>query len=247
MAGSGIKVALVAAAALGVGGFLFFQQKQIRQARAQNEQLRAQLQAAEQQAIEAAARPAPVQTNTPSGPDPELLRLRAEVARLRALEAELARTRQQLAQAKAAPVAPAVQPVQPPPVADAAAAAQHQELVIRTVNGMKQLGLGINLLARDQTAADKSIIQNGQLNPTLAQSLKTAENSPGIDLSQIELLVTDAGQLHNAAPETIVARTKPIATPDGKWLRVYTRWDGSAQQILHRNPNDVWDGQSVVP
>jgi hypothetical protein len=212
MAGSGIKVVLVAAAALGIGGFLFFQQKQIRQARAQNEQMRAQLQAAEQQAIEAAARPAPVQTNTPSGPDPELLRLRAEVARLRGLEAELAKTRQQLAQSKAAVAAP-VQPVQPLPTVDAAATAQHQELVQRTANAMKQLGLGLRLLANDQTVADKAVIQNGQLNPKLAQALTTAENPAGVDLSNIEFLVTDAAQLNNGNPATLVARTKPFPRP----------------------------------
>src|SRR5687768_4896270 len=136
MAGGGIKVVIVAAGSLALGALLFYQQKQIRQARAQNEQLHAQLQAAEQQAAEAASRPPVVQTNTPAGPEPELLRLRAEVARLRGLESELARARQQLAQTKAAPAPSPVQPVQPPPVADAAAAAQHQEMVLRTVNGM---------------------------------------------------------------------------------------------------------------
>src|SRR5687768_1045743 len=151
MAGTGIKVVL-GTAALGVAALLFYQQKQIQSARAQNEQLRSQVQAAEQQAAEMAARPAVVQTNTPTGPEPELLRLRAEVARLRGLETELTKTRQQLAQAKATPAPPPVQPVQPPPVADAAATAQHQALVMRTMTGMKQLGLGLRMLANDQTA-----------------------------------------------------------------------------------------------
>jgi hypothetical protein len=243
MAGGGIKVLIVAAGGLALGALLFYQQKQIRQARAQNEQLRAQVEVAEQQAAEAASRPPVVQTNTPSGPEPELLRLRAEVARLRGLETELARARQQLAQTKAAPVAPPVQPVQPAPAADPALAAQHQEQVMRMAVAMKNLGLGINLLAHDQTVADKSVIQNGQLNPKLAQVLATPENPAGVDLSNIELLVTDAGQLNNTAPATLLARTKPIPTPDGKWLRVYAMGDGSSQQRLHQTPDEVWDGR----
>jgi hypothetical protein len=240
MAGRGATVVIVAAGALAVGAFVYFQQAQIRAARAQNEQLRAQLQATEQQVAEAAARSPTVQTNTPAGPDPELLRLRAEVTRLRGLEAELARARQQAAQAKAAVAPP---PVQPAPTVDAAALAQHQQQVARTANAMKQLGMGMLTLALDQTAADKSIVQNGQLNPKLAQALATAENPAGVDLSNIELLVTDATQLNNAASPILVARTKPIPTPDGKWVRVYAIGDGSAQQRLHQSPDEVWDGR----
>jgi hypothetical protein len=240
MAGQGLKAMIVAAGALAVGAFIFYHQYgEIGRARAQNEQLRAQLQAAEQQAAEAATRPAAMATNTPAGPDPELLRLRAEVTRLRALEGELARARQQLAQTKATVAAA---PVQPAPAPDPAVAAQYQEQVARTANAMKQLGLGLIMLAQDQTAVDKSVIQNGQVNPKLAQALTTAENPAGIDLNNIEFVVTDAGQL-NAAPAPVLARTKPIPTPDGKWLRVYAVGDGSAQQRLHQSPDEVWDGR----
>lgn len=176
---------------------------------------------------------------TPTGPDPELLRLRAEVARLRGVETELARMRQQMSQPKTAAPAPA-QPIAP---AEEAVAQYNQRLTTMTTS-MKQIGLALRILSNDETATDKSILQNGQLNPGISEALATIDNAPAIDWANVELLISNAGGLDKMDPATVLARTKPMQTPDGKWVRVYGMADGSATRIVHQTPDEVWDGVS---
>lgn len=235
----GITLAL-AAVGIAATGFIIYQQKQIERWRADNESLRAQAAAAELQAQNAAAQARPADVMTPAGPDAELLRLRAEVARLRGVEAELVRVRQQIGQTKASSPAPA----QSPTAAEEVFAQHNQRLATMTV-GMKEIGLALRMLCNDQTATDKSILQNGQLNPKITQALSTIENASPIDWSNVELLVSDAGALSKVDLNTIVARTKPIQTPDGQWIRIYTTAAGVAHRIVHQTPNEVWDGSSV--
>lgn len=237
MSTGALKSVLMGVASVVVVVALFIQQRQIRVARAQNEQLRAQVQAAEQQAADAASRVA-AQTNLPTGPDPELLRLRGEVARLRAVEAELSRARQQLAQKAAAPPpAPA-----PSPAPAEEAVTQYNQRLTGMTTGMKQLALALRILCNDETATDKSIVQNGQLNPKLTQVLSTTENPSPIDWANVELLVSDAGALNKVDPNTLIARMKPIQSPDGKWVRVYAMADGSVHRRVHQTPEEFWDG-----
>jgi len=232
----GITLALVAVGAVATG-FIIHQQKQIERWRAENESLRAQAAAAELQAQNAAVQAKPADVVTPTSPDAELLRLRAEVARLRGVEAELARARQQISQTKASSPAPA----QSPTAAEEAFAQHNQRLATMTV-GMKEIGLALRILSNDETATDKSILQNGQLNPRITEALSTIENASPIDWANVELLVSDAGALNKVDPNSLIARTKPIQTPDGQWVRAYARADGSAHRRVHQTPDEVWDG-----
>jgi hypothetical protein len=239
-----LKSVVLGAASLVIVAALFVQQRQVRAARAQNEQLRAQLAAAEQQAEDASGRLARAQTNVPTGPDPELLRLRGEVARLRAVEAELATARQRMNQPK--PAAPPPAAVQPPAPAEEAMAQYNQRVGAMTTS-MKQIALALRLLCNDQATTDKSILPNGQLNPKLTQLLSTGENAAAIDWSNVELLISDAGALNQVDPNTLIARSKPIQSPDGRWMRVYAMADGSAHRRAHQTPEEIWDGSPAQP
>jgi hypothetical protein len=55
--------------------------------------------------------------------------------------------------------------------------------------------------------------------------------------------VAELRRIMSRMPETIVARTtEPIRTPEGKWLRVYTLADGSAQQRITDDPAEIFEG-----
>ena len=153
----------------------------------------------------------------------ELLRLRAEVSRLRRDAQELARL-------------PAKPQAERPATPTDEEVRKFDEQRTRTVAAVKQLGLQLRLLQRKAQAAT---VADGSLDPNLI-----ARTHPDFDLKQVEMLVSDSelGKLIAEAPETIIARTDPIRSPDGKWLRVYSLADGSVHQRSTEGPDEAFAG-----
>jgi hypothetical protein len=158
----------------------------------------------------------------------ELVRLRGEVGPLRRDRQELVRLRAQ---------AQAERPATPP---DDEAIEKFEAQRARTVNALKQIGMQLRLLERNNNV-EAAVAADGSLVPGhFAQSL------PNFDTKQVELLVSDPsqlGKLLDESPGTIIARTAdPIATPDGRWLRVYSLADGSVQQRSTENADEAFEG-----
>ena len=165
----------------------------------------------------------------------ELLRLRGEMARLRALESDAAKLREELLpEREQNRLGKAAQ------AATHEAAEKFQAQRAFTVNGMKQVGLKLRGLGA-QNNLNAAFTADGKLNPALI-----AASNPDFDLRNVELLVSNPAQLEkllDEAPETIVARTaEPISTPDGRWLRFYTMADGSVQQYSTEKANEAFTG-----
>ena len=170
-----------------------------------------------------------------AGNTAELLRLRGEMARLRALESDVAKLREESTrnQAEARKAG-----------ADLAASEEvaHQFLVrrITSIDAMKQVGHQLRQLAaaNNLTAA---FTADGKLNPNLI-----AGTHPNFDMKDVELSLSDPSQLPKLlqeAPETIVARTvDPVATPDERWMRFYIQADGSVQNYSTPFSNQVFSG-----
>jgi hypothetical protein len=105
---------------------------------------------------------------------------------------------------------------------------------------LKQVGLQLRILQRNNVA-QSAVTADGSLDSALI-----ARSHPSFDLKQVEMLVSEPAELRRLlkeAPETIIARTQPIATPDGKWLRVYSLADGSVHQRSSENPSEALDGK----
>ena len=184
--------------------------------RAENEKLSAELADAKQS------------QGLPEAQLAELLRLRGTVGPLRRDSQELARLRAKQQAERGAP-----------PAADDAIK-KFDEQRTQTVAALKQVGLQLRLLERNNNAK-AAVTADGNLQPGLI-----AKSHPDFDLKQVELLVSDLsqlGKLQDEAPGTIIARTAdPIPTPDGRWLRIYSLADGSVQQRSTENPDEAFDG-----
>lgn len=226
-----MKPILITCAALAMSAVIVLQHHHAGQLKMQNEALLSRANDAES----AAALPVGVGRVLPAVPEnapreAELLRLRGEVARLRAVEAELARRqeldRQQEAEARK----------------QAAAAAETKLRFdvqrISTVDAFKQIGLQLRILVNDQKA-EEAFQSDGILKANLI-----AKTHPDFDLGNVELLVKDAELLRELVdkdPQAIITRTRdPIPTPDGRWLRIYGNADGSAVQFTLDYPSQAF-------
>jgi hypothetical protein len=214
---------------------LILQRTRITKLYQQNAELRAQL--AEVQRKPAAEQPKPA---TATSPDPELLRLRAEVAELRRQRVDLARTG---ASSRVQQVTTTAGPGELP-------------LDIWRRNNtqvLKSLVLALHLTISDRRPGkpgEKLEIANtnGDLTPELRREIEKLLNRDGesrdanLDAAwrDIELLITDAAEFGKLDPVTIIARTIPRKTEDGKWMRVYAIADGSAHVRVHNTPDEVW-------
>ncbi len=216
-----LKPIVLVSAAIAASIVIVVQHSRADRLRQQNESLQAQVQKAETTSAELSERLqtlARVPENDPR--QAELLRLRGEATRLRGLEAEFAKLREeslrQQEQSRAASAAQAA-------TEEAIQKFDAQRAV--TINAMKRVGLQLRVLATENNL-NSAFTADGSLNPALLAESR-------FDLRKVELLVNDPSQLGKflaEAPETIVARTaEPIRTPDGWWLRIYTLADGSVQ------------------
>lgn len=112
---------------------------------------------------------------------------------------------------------------------------RYEAEVARNVNMLKQVGLQLRLSMRDNPGG---IINAEQVLETVG-----AGNNGRKHVELMVPSVAELRQIMSRTPETIVARTaEPIRTPEGKWLRVYTMADGSAQQRITDDPAAVFEG-----
>jgi RNA polymerase sigma factor (sigma-70 family) len=163
----------------------------------------------------------------------ELLRLRGQMGRMRALESEAAKLRkeslQYQSQARKA-------------MEDLAATQQGTlEFAVQRVNSidaLKQVGQQLHALAAANNLG-AAFTADGRLNPNLI-----AGSHPNFDLGNVQIVVSDPSQLPNLLQEgsdAIVARTaEAIQTPDERWMRFYIQADGSVQSYSTPFSNQVF-------
>jgi len=217
---------------------LFWQRTQMQRLRAENAELRTKLTAAQVD-----PRREPLKPDAPGSPDPELLRLHAEVAELRRQKAELVRT---------TPRSRANDEVN-------STEADKLPFEIRIQHntwGTMRLVLALLSIAADREEAGVTgkfpiVNADGQLTPELRREwekiVKEDDATSAIEIStvwpDVELMITDAADIRKLDGNTIIARTVPIKNPEGKWTRVYVLADGSGHRRVHDGPDEVWQGQ----
>ena len=107
--------------------------------------------------------------------------------------------------------------------------------VAQNVNMLKRVGMELRLSVRDNPNGN---IDGARVLETVGAGVSGRKN--------VELMMPNGAEfrrLLSQQPETIVARTaEPIRTPEGKWLRVYTLVDGSAQQRITDDPAQTFEG-----
>jgi RNA polymerase sigma factor (sigma-70 family) len=112
---------------------------------------------------------------------------------------------------------------------------RYEAEVARNLNMLKQVGMQLRLSMRDNPGG---IINAEQVLETVG-----AGNDGRKPVELMVPSVAELRQIMSRMPETIVARTtEPIRTPEGKWLRVYTMADGSAQQRITDDPAEIFEG-----
>jgi len=215
-----------------------WQRTRIQRLQAENAELRTKLATVK---IEAAReQPGP---SAPGSPDPELLRLRAEVAELRRQNAKLARTG-------------ATSPVKQQPKAFEPGELPYEIRVQHNTWGLMRLLLAMRSVTADREEAGAAgkypiVGADGQLTPELRREcekfLREDDTTSAVDFStvwpDVELVITDAADIRKLDGNTIVARTVAIKTPEGKWTRVYVLADGSGHRRVHATPDEIWQGQ----
>ena len=113
---------------------------------------------------------------------------------------------------------------------------RYEAEVARNVNMLKQVGLELRLLTLNN--AGGGVIDGERVLQAVGAGVSGRKH--------VELMVPSVAELRqivSRTPETIVARTtEPIRTPEGKWLRIYTLADGSAQQRITDDPAEIFAG-----
>lgn len=213
---------------------LLWQRTQITKLNQQNTELRTQLANVQQKPPIEQPKPA-----TATTPNPELLRLRAEVAELRRQKVDVART---------AGTSRVQQPIAPDDPGEVPLDTWRRN----NTQVLKSLVLALHLGIPERPLKPEEKIQivnpNGELTPELRREIEkglkrdSESNDVNLDAAwrDIELLITDAADLGKLDPVTIIARTVPRKTADGKWMRVYAIADGSAHVRVHNTPDEVW-------
>ena len=234
------KIAFAALLAASVATPLFIQQTAMSKLRVENEALHAQL--AVPQTIPPSSQtsaPDPNETSRVNSQETELLRLRGEVTRLRAEAAR--RSERTTAQA-------AVRPSSRP--ADTARGfemysgdvlgARH----VDTIKMMKMVGIALRRLEQDPAISAEVRAMPFSEDNDLRTELKKSISLPDEEWNQFEILVPNLDILTQNKSDSglIVARSKePIQTPDGRWIRIYTRVDGSVINLVHDSATKAFD------
>jgi RNA polymerase sigma factor (sigma-70 family) len=226
-----LKPGLAAVAVLGVASALLVQRNVNQTLRAERD---AALASVQEERDRVAALPPPVVTLATN--NTELLRLRGELARLRAADAELTRLKQELAAVR-----------QPRRQASASASCQNcgdGGRKTRLVSNLKQIGLGLRMIAN--TNAEVQYIEDGRLSEPVIALLGGTEQFAMKRFENVSLLVTDSATLHKLErndPKRIVAHSAtPISSPDGKWIRFYLLAEGRVIERAHDNAGEILDG-----
>ena len=215
-----------AVVAAGVTALLWFQLQANGKLRAENEGLRAQLEAAAQLSTENERLSNLVaQAGQPLGDskERELLRLRGEVAVLRSQTNQVERLRQENRRLEEALQARATQPAAPQePVDPAAAQAKLQG--IAKLNDARLLVLGLIMHAQDHQGKFPATLD--QVAPYLGANAETKFTGT----NQFELVYQ--GSLNNIGNPTsavVVRETQASQAPGGNWFRAYGFADGHSE------------------
>lgn len=231
------KIALAALLAGAVTTQVFIQQRTIRQLQVDNDALRTRL-----DSIQSAppnpqpTAPPPQESTLAREQEAELLRLRGEVTQLRA----------EVAHAK--PPAAVIQPKTPPPTQAADTIGGYELFTgnlltqrhVDNVKTLKLIGLGLKRLSKNpEISAEMRAMpfsEDNQLRQELSKSISLEED----EWNHFEILVPNLEMFlqNKNDPGLIVARSREsIQTPDGRWVRVYARGDGSVVNLIHDSPD----------
>ncbi|MBK7997868.1 MAG: sigma-70 family RNA polymerase sigma factor [Verrucomicrobia bacterium] len=205
-----------------------------------NQSLRAELD--ESRAALAELNQTPPTNNSPHQPkladDTELLRLRAEVARLRAVATELEQMKIDYAsyqEAAARALQQARQDQRPAP-------SEAKSVITRAVSNMKQVGLAVRVI--DDSKSEADFLIDGKAAPEVIK-IYGSDIVAGKIFENITMLVNNSAEVRQLAqehPDPIIGyTTKAIQDDDGKWVRAYLFWDGSVTSRQHATPEEIWD------
>jgi hypothetical protein len=230
-----VKTIALIALCVAVVVLLLWQRSQITKLHQHNAELRAQL--ADAQRKPPAEQPKPT---TATSPNPELLRLRAEVAELRRQKVKLANTKPNTRTENKANSGGADELPFDIRVQQNTWGTMRLVLALRSIAGDRQdTGVGGRFPVVDK---------DGQLQAEIRREwekyLKQDDTTAAIDLAtvwrDVELVITDAADIRTVDPNTIVARTVAMKMPNGKWTRVYFLADGSGHRRVHNTPDELW-------
>lgn len=205
-----------------------------------NQSLREELHEARAELTALSQRP-PANSPPPSSKpidDTELLRLRGEVARLRSVTTELDQTKKDFASFRDAAKRAWQQAQQnQPPIITVASSN-----ITRTFNNLKQVGLGLRMIANDGPETEFFI--DGIIAPELIKTLGNETTAAKI-FENITLLVNNSSEINrlvSAQPDTIVGySTKATQDDEGRWVRSYLSADGSVTRLQHATADEIWD------
>ena len=241
MASSKLKLAGAVALAATITTSLVVQQRSLQLQRAENAQIRERL-------AQTVNQPGP-SVSAAVGDNGELARLRAEHNELLRLRGEVGRLRSEAARSGQLAARP-----QPRPVGRSEAPglvggyqlfesnplSEHHVDAIKT---MKLVGRELHRLAQgaDSLAAETRtapLVADGQPAKVLMQSLASPPPDWGqFEFAEFEVLVPDLvtlKQLMDSGSGAIITRTKnEIPTPDGRFVRIYGKADGSVLNLVH--------------
>jgi len=236
------KTVFVAVLGGGIATTLLLQQGGISRLRLENESLRGEL------ATARAAQSMNVASAEDSGlsaQEAELLRLRGEVTRLRS---DAARSTQvAVSQPTSFPA--------PTPVDTLAGYELYSGELLSprhadTMKMMKLIGLGLQRLEQDPAISAEAKGMPLSDDNDLRAELKKRVGIQDEQWKQFEILIPnlDALTLTKFDPGLIVARSRePLQTPDGRWIRIYTRGDGSVVSLVHDSPSIALEFGDLEP
>jgi RNA polymerase sigma factor (sigma-70 family) len=239
MASTKFKISLAALLAGGVVTPLIIQTTAMSTLRVENEALRAQLASAQASELKPQTNISDsVEASRSESQESELLRLRGEVTRLRA---DAARTR-------------------PVPPAQANASTRFGQANVGgyemydgdllsprhadTIKMMKMVGIALRRLEQNPAISAETRSMPFKEDNDLRTELRKSISLPDEEWNQFEILVPNLDSLtqNKSDPGLIVARSKdPLQTPDGRWVRVYTRVDGSVLNLIHDSATKALD------
>jgi hypothetical protein len=113
-----------------------------------------------------------------------------------------------------------------------------------TIKMMKMVGMALRRLEQDPAISTDVRAMPFSQDSELRTELKKSISLPDEEWNQFEMLVPNLEILTQNKSDSgfIVARSRdPIQTPDGRWVRVYTRVDGSVVNLIHDSATKALD------
>ncbi|HTI69084.1 MAG TPA: sigma-70 family RNA polymerase sigma factor [Candidatus Limnocylindria bacterium] len=239
MASTKLKLTVATILLAGVAIPVVIQSRHLRQLDQENRSLRAQI---EQQANTANQAVSVSQGTRDDADVRELVRLRAEVAQLRSA-AQVPRS----VPTPKVVLRPAPRANQPPAdrifghdLFDGLLLSEEHVTAVKT---MKQAAMDLRLVLSRTKLPEGTAPALSDPGAETGQDWKKLTQMPDEQWDRLEVLVPNIAtfaKLEADDPGAIVARAKDgFQTPDGRWVRVYARADGSVVNLIHDTKDDV--------